>query len=493
MLPSKGRGWCAVSKDADILNYQRELRERLMRTLESEEAKSHPMARVMREQVESGAARITEPCERDYWLPGHFAKTMPARRLSRLRSLLGELWRFRQQLVGLTDDDAKVLFAGDPFALLLRDEFAELIQEHLRARLSKPSVKDRGNPVVTYNRLVDEFVHWLDALTNAPGTGHGVVLADVTTHLDWVLYQETWAPLVTITDDGHIDVDVDDPMMKLYCQLLVSRSNLEKAGNVERLARQHPDVAVDQLPGDPLAELACIAEDLKEFPARLARTFRPEQHILQLGEDAYAAWTWNDRHQAGVILLGATEEDARRQVTTQFMVVPIAIGLDGVPVDLTAPLRRVDSPDVIRWTLGALRPIHEHLFRLWDAVGPRPWEVRGDDHDQDELEAIATAVEALEDDEGDPDEATDSRPRVRVPAVRTNKLLSVLEGHFGCEVSRGKGSEITVFREGGRIYTLPGHKRNTHYPTWMIRALLKTVGIPAREFAEVVSKRVQTW
>jgi len=65
---------------------------------------------------------------------------------------------------------------------------------------------------------------------------------------------------------------------------------------------------------------------------------------------------------------------------------------------------------------------------------------------------------------------------MRVPAVRTVTLLALLERRFGCEVGRGKGSEVTVWRPGGRKFTLGHHHRNTHVPAHVVRALLEAVG-----------------
>lgn len=52
----------------------------------------------------------------------------------------------------------------------------------------------------------------------------------------------------------------------------------------------------------------------------------------------------------------------------------------------------------------------------------------------------------------------------------------------GCEVASGKGSEVTVYRPGGRKFTLGHHTRNTHVPAHVVRALIKAVGIPVTEW-----------
>jgi len=76
----------------------------------------------------------------------------------------------------------------------------------------------------------------------------------------------------------------------------------------------------------------------------------------------------------------------------------------------------------------------------------------------------------------------------RVPAVRMQSLLYMLERRFSCEVATGKGSEVTVFRPGGRKFTLGHHTRNTHVPAHVVRSLLKAVGISVTDWWRMCAK-----
>ena len=76
------------------------------------------------------------------------------------------------------------------------------------------------------------------------------------------------------------------------------------------------------------------------------------------------------------------------------------------------------------------------------------------------------------------------------PAVRRVALLNLLRTRFQCEVRSGRGSETTVWRAGGRKFTLPGHKRNEHIHPRTVRALLKAVGVPVEEFCAAAAQRV---
>ena len=73
-----------------------------------------------------------------------------------------------------------------------------------------------------------------------------------------------------------------------------------------------------------------------------------------------------------------------------------------------------------------------------------------------------------------------------IRSVRLQRLLSLLSDRFGCEVRQGHGSEITVYRRGGRKWTLGCHKRDAHVPSEVVANLLKRVGIGLDEWLDVV-------
>ena len=76
--------------------------------------------------------------------------------------------------------------------------------------------------------------------------------------------------------------------------------------------------------------------------------------------------------------------------------------------------------------------------------------------------------------------------RRRLRPVRRPALLRMLEQKLGCEIQRGKGSEVTIFRPGGRKFILGGHPRNTEVSGLAVKALLQRVGITPVEWFAVV-------
>ena len=74
----------------------------------------------------------------------------------------------------------------------------------------------------------------------------------------------------------------------------------------------------------------------------------------------------------------------------------------------------------------------------------------------------------------------------RIHAVRLEQLLTLLATRFGCEVEQGKGSEITVYRKGGRKYVLSRHKRNYEVPSAVVDRLLNRLGIGLPDWLAIV-------
>jgi hypothetical protein len=65
-------------------------------------------------------------------------------------------------------------------------------------------------------------------------------------------------------------------------------------------------------------------------------------------------------------------------------------------------------------------------------------------------------------------------------------LLNFLADRFGCEVRQGKGSEVTVYRPGGRIFTLGHHRSNDEISSVVVKRLLKQLGIDPEEWLRAV-------
>ncbi len=482
----------SLAERADEINFHEEKRHRIIRSIDREELEAHPGLGAI---ITEFGRPISPPKDADYALPAHFAQTVASAARAELPDLLRQLRELRSEMVGLTLAQAEILYNGDEYTLLLRDEFDAWLNRQLHVRLATRSFRDRRDPWSRTCRVLQDLQVWAEALILAPGSGHVVVLQPLHRTLAWTLCQEPLRAHIVRDEWGRISGfiglgrEAEKEAIRLFDEV-----GWTEEGCIHAFVSTCPGVAA-AAPADPVAaraELRIMAADLMEMQPLLARTYEPEAHVVQVGDATFATWTWEVRHQAGSLRLadrasGLVEATHAGTPTTR-----VDLGLDGRPH--TPLLPWVDlGPDMARWALGALRPIHAHLLGLWDAL-PRPTVVElvaDDDVAAGEAIALACEVLAAEDRDVEPTVVSGARDIMssrRVPAVRAITLFALLERHFQCEIKHGKGSEYTVYRPGSRIYTLPGHKRNTHYPSFLLRLMLRRLEIKEADFCAAVSR-----
>ena len=68
--------------------------------------------------------------------------------------------------------------------------------------------------------------------------------------------------------------------------------------------------------------------------------------------------------------------------------------------------------------------------------------------------------------------------------MRMGKLTRILRRVFGCEIRRGKGSEVKIYRRGAKPFLLSSHGRNVTVPAERVAALLKRLGIGPQEWRQ---------
>ena len=473
----------------DELRFYREQRDRALSRFASS-PENVPAAVIVKRAIEFYHQVITPPADADYRTPEHFSRTVHPKARRELADLLAALRDFRIHLVGLTLGDAQVLYNGDEYALLLWHDFDDWVTAHVRSRLAKPSHRDLGNPFFRFSRLQDEFGSWFERLVLAPNSGHMVPLARLHKKVSWDLYRGTWCGAVTRDERGLVSgVNAGDPLVSHMLDAILERNHWHREGLIKALAASNPGLSAVGEDHVVAAELRGLVHDLVEMRGLLSRTFTPSDHVLELAPSVFVAWNWEIGHLAGTVEMSTSAENVARSVEAGTSGYAVSLDMDGLPREMTTPWLDL-GPDVAAWVLGVVRPIHAHLLALWYAAErPTPTSPSGDDSGDGEAVAAACEAMALADPDAEPPAAADDRaPRLRVPAVRAVTLLVMLDRVFGCEVKRGKGSEITVWRPGGKKFTLPGHERNTHFHSHTVRALLRAVGIGAAEFCAAAGR-----
>jgi len=135
---------------------------------------------------------------------------------------------------------------------------------------------------------------------------------------------------------------------------------------------------------------------------------------------------------------------------------------------------------------------HEKLFSFYDqvdfvAIRHRAKKAALNAEVDGELIAVSCQDLASTDVESDRSaEFGASTASYRIPQLRSQRLFTLLHDKLGCEVKSGKGSEITVFRPGGRKFVIGHHKRNDTVHSVVVQNMLKRLKIGPQEWLTAV-------
>jgi hypothetical protein len=242
------------------------------------------------------------------------------------------------------------------------------------------------------------------------------------------------------------------------------------------------------------AKLAALASDILELRPFLVRDHNPLKTIVEVAPGLFVAWVWIEK-ALGMIPVATTERElleAWHQGRSRAM---LAVAFDGSVSSGATPWLDATSlrdRDALALSVRLLETIHAKLFAIFDKIDLAAafGRVRDDTALTDENLALAWRfVPPKADDEPGPKEECDAvapdeeaaaTPRIRT--IRMNRFLNVLRDKLGCEVRQGKGSEVVVYRTGGRIARLGRHVRNRELPTGLVRGVLERVGVTFGEW-----------
>jgi hypothetical protein len=244
-----------------------------------------------------------------------------------------------------------------------------------------------------------------------------------------------------------------------------------------------------------------LAADIQEMRPLLLRGFRPEKASVSLGDYLVVAWDWSWRFSGiATLITGTTIEDIQRAMATLSVQLIVRVGRDGLLFDANNPgvtTGTIAASERDRWlpeNLLVLELMHEKLFGFYNQIDfdriRRRFGVAAEGDADDEAIALSVrdlaAIEAddgADQSHGEPGPAAD-RPRAtqRIRPLRFRQLRNFLEKRFGCEVRPGKGSEVTFYRPGGRIFTLSHHGSNDEVPSVVVTHLLKRLAIGLDEW-----------
>ena len=436
--------------------------------------------------------------------PAFVRKTAP-NMYAELNSLLREVWELNERCVGerLLEAEACLVFAD------LRRPLAKRIQKwcetYLLRRVQRDNPRDRSDALLTCDRLEDECRQIFLAGCESSVTIASLILAECVAYTQWFLFDRFSKQHIadridrlSKSKEGCRTLLKHQAAMQHLISLAIDLDALlaEIAQTIDPawLMRRSADT-VDELRG----RIKYLVDDIQQMRPFLVRNFRCEKTITKLSDHLYVTFDWAFGMAIGIVCNATTPDELWQLAAQRRSISPIVhVDHDGLLSDSRVPWRTtVDigvagNTTALHVNLYLLELLHGKLFSFYDqidfeAIRRRVQQANKAELDDEELGVTCQdLVEAEIIDE--PVDPVGAKPRLRIAPLRLQRLLIVLQENLGCEVSQGKGSEITVYRPGGKIYVLGRHKADYAVPVPIVKALLSRVGIQAQEWIAVCQR-----
>jgi hypothetical protein len=465
---------------------------------------------------EAGDRVLSQPREA-YRPPSFLRKIALPGEVAELAGILDELWSVNEEHVGEIILEVEAYYALTGRRRDITERLIAWCRRFFEQRSDpgRPNPKDRGDPYLRFERLLKEFNDILGPVSNRAGTMSFVFIPECSAFVTWYLFDRTWGKSLHEGPDGQLSLGFvsnrADIRVHCYNYMSACRLHLRDLGLFLRRVREATGCRdrsekIRGFQDDALrAGLDRLAADIQEMRPFLLRGFRAEKASISLGDDLVVAWDWSLLYGIAYLIPGTTIEDIQRAMVTRSAQLIVTVGRDGLLLDANNPwvtTGTIAARDGDRWlpeNFLVLELMHEKLFGLYDRIDferirCRSGVAEGDADD----EAIALSVRdlaATEADDGtdeshdEPGPAADRPPAPRrIRPLRSRRLLTFLEKRFGCEVRPGKGSEVTVYRPGGRIFTLGHHGSNDEVSSVVVAHLLKRLAIGLDEWRLAVSR-----
>lgn len=438
--------------------------------------------------VEALAASVYDP-------PSHAAKILSPTSLAELKDVLRIVKEINDELAGTRVSVANVLVVDTEETREVRRRLREWALDYTRARLAKPNSRDQST-VQIFGRLSLELMPFLDGLARKRATVHAVFLHQIASYLPWLFFQGTWADDVKTWCDANlslqVEVEADGPVVE-HCQAILAKNGWDRVPElphfINLMKRGGPIKPLNSAKAQ--ARLAALAADLLEMRPFLVRDHNPMENVLELAPGLFASWVWVGKALA-MVPVASSQRDMLESWHAGRCRMMLLVGFDGLLSGGGVPwldATTLKEPAALPLNLRFLEAIHARLFAIYDKVDLRAAFGRAREAGELTDESVALSCHfappgAPEPEDESPEEpvSADEETSQRIHTLRLNRLLNLLRDKLGCEVRQGKGSEVVIYRSGGKIARLGRHTRNREVPTTLLRGVLERVGISFPEW-----------
>ena len=459
------------------------------------------------EAVPRGEVVLSQPAA-DYAPPAYLSKTATPAQVEELAGLLRGLRAANEEHAGEATLEAQAYLTATGEGRGLEEGLRAWCEGYFRARADRRHLGPHvGNdPFQLAVKLEGELGDLLGELSCRPGTLNCYFLNLSLGYVPHLLYELLWRDLLwpeLVGGDWTYGLARGyRPHRPGTLEGMARRA--ERGGWLDdhlgrllrRLAEGADGRSVAELAalGDAelLGGLAAMASDVQQMRPLLAVNFKPRKAALDFGPGLSAAWSWALGPGIAGPVVGDGPGDLERLLAEGRTRLLVAVDHGGLLCDARMPwvtaatVRLPGGPRPLALNYHLLERFHERLLSFYGridlrraraevlaagGVGPEEGAV---------LAALAASCRALADSdpEGEEGPAAEGGPRLgRLRPLRSGRLLALLDREFGCQVERGKGSEVTLYRHGGRKFRLGHHRRSVEVHPLLLRRLLGRLGI----------------
>ncbi len=445
--------------------------------------------------------RIQSPSRGAYEIPSSLRNTATPQECEALQALLDQLWSTNEEHAGA---DTKAVEAY----IVLTDQHRTFVEQikswcisyiRRRFRHKENNPRDKWRSTDRFFRLLKEYHELLGWRTAQENSLDYLFLAECDHFVLWSLYQLSRE---IPGSDGTELRDIEEYLDRFG---LLGDHLLNFLG-VTGLAVSSDalDLYSSKSANDLLARLQGFATAIQEMRPFLVRNFNATKAIVRFeGKHVvFLAWDWCTEYGIANIFTGFDYEEVLGNLSTGGMRWPAKISHDGLLIDGKKPWvtsiveDRIQNLNSLALNTYILESFHDKLYSFYDQIDfdkirNRRKRAESPSELDDEVFALSCLdLARAEDPIPVPDVLNEVRPETRERAGRVRSLrfepfCRVLK-KLGCEIRPGKGSEITVFRKGGKKWTMGRHGQNPLIQSIRVRECLKRLGISTREWFGLV-------
>jgi hypothetical protein len=441
--------------------------------------------------------------QRDDYRPPYFLKqTATQQEFTEFCEILEELWTLNNEFAGERTLEVEAYLAVTGECEVLSEMARYWCQSYFDHRKDKCNNRDNGDPLNKFIRLSNEYETLLGHFERRDKSINYVILGNCIPFIRWLLGRDALESLNK--DTSPTAQSQHDKLHAFLTEYGTLQDHISSFINIICYCADPSQLAAISNESEAClkGKLSALADNVQQMRPFLIRGFDFGNTIVELGDRLFVAWDWSTNGMAQILSSPDKDILIEHYTASHKVYIPIRIRHDGLLCDgykpwmTVATMPSIPGVNAFAVNLYLFELLHDKLFSCYDKIDfPRiRSRAKGSTEEEmaqdDELFAescqqlAATVVESKE-----PDIVEDSSPKVSyrvLRSLRMMQLLGFLENRFNCEVQYGKGSEITVFRTGGKKAVLSHHKRNDAIHPNRIRMLLSRLGIPIREWIEAV-------